>query len=64
MNTAIVWLLIAVSDGGYNHGTATNLGMFPTQGDCEWVRKHIPNASGGYPDVKSACIQAKIVAHP
>lgn len=59
MKTVIVWLLISISDGSGNAGTRgvlTVVDKFPTQNDCEWVRKEIDNTN-----VETKCVQAKVV---
>lgn len=56
MTTMLVWLLISVSGGYYNHGTATNIAMFKDVSQCEHVLKNIPSDQ-----VKAKCIQAEIL---
>lgn len=55
MKTALLWLLIVVSDGHYNKGTTNVLERFTDVEQCEHVRKNIPG------DVRSKCVQSKVV---
>lgn len=57
MTEALVWMLIAVSGGGSNHGTVTFVGNFKSEVQCEHVRKAIVQM-----DYLSAkCIQANVL---
>ena len=56
MTTILVWLLLVVSDGPYNRGTASVLEKFPTAEQCEHVRRYIPTTV-----VESHCVQANIL---
>jgi hypothetical protein len=58
MKTIIVWLLITVSNGGYNRGNVTVVDRFPTAETCEFVRQAIPNKGD---DFIARCIQATVV---
>lgn len=57
MTTIMVWMLIAVSGGGPNHGTTTVVGHFKTAQMCQHVLTNIPNSN----QVKARCIQAEII---
>lgn len=67
MNTVLVWILIAVSDGNSTYGNVTVVGHFPDKVQCEHVLRNIPNLnrnnSNGYVegDVAARCVQARIV---
>ena len=43
MKTILVWLLVSVSNGTYNLGSASTLGHFETKEECERVANLIPN---------------------
>lgn len=67
MNTVLVWMLIAVSDGSSTYGNVTVVDHFPDAVQCQHVLNNIPNinrlSSKGYiqGDVAARCVQARIM---
>jgi hypothetical protein len=59
METVVVWLLIAVSDGYYNRGSVAVVERFVSQRACEDVRGQIPMAGK---EVQTKCIAAQLPA--
>jgi hypothetical protein len=57
MKAILVWILIVTSDGYYNRGTVTVVGHFPDSAECYKVAGALP----GKDDLKSSCVQAKIL---
>lgn len=58
MKEILVWLLVAVSDGGYNQGNSQAIERFATQKDCEIVAKELKAMNR---NALSKCIQVTII---
>lgn len=55
MKTILLWLLISVSDGGYNRGNVDVIERFTTQASCEAVMSQIRTS-----DAKLQCVKAEV----
>lgn len=58
MTVAILWILVAVSDGSYNHGTPVVIGHFVKVEQCEHVRASTEAIIKN--NVQARCIQAEV----
>jgi hypothetical protein len=57
--TIVLWLLVAVSDGGNNRGTVSVVERFVSKQACEDVSGQIPRAGD---NVLTRCIRAELPA--
>jgi len=58
MSTVTVWILITISTGYYNKGSASVIAQFPTLDDCRIVAQSIRNLRV---ETEPLCTQAKVV---
>lgn len=63
MSTITIWILLAVSVGGYNSGTVTVVDRFATAADCGSFVADIMAQPKSYAAraVEYRCVQAKVV---
>lgn len=61
MNTIAIWILLAISNGGYNHGTITVIDRFPSAEACANTMRDLKADRDSTSEVMFRCVRAEVV---